>query len=243
MVHQFLVFHIIKDLIYIILSVLLIIEFFYIMSDVKEIKELKIKTNFLQNNKNNKNYQILNIFENYIDDNEINKFEEFFNNYGLKEGQTFNDNEDIKNSLDNYYRTSLAIIILLIIFILPSIVPFIFICLIHRDEEGVSKEILECLSIYTAFIRVIIIFILFWIYFGFFISYKFEFEYDFLDFYDNISGNSLQTSFKNYYNIIFDLKSHSLFNVILLPAKVLFCVSCIIFYYDPCNCYKEKCYD
>ena len=112
----FIAFHIIREiLLFIGLSVAVIILFFKIRSDIDDLKNLKVKTTF---DLENKNYNRI-LKKAFVND-EINKYEEFFRKYKLEEGQTFNNSEEISDYFNNIYRLSLAIIILLIIFILPT---------------------------------------------------------------------------------------------------------------------------
>ena len=99
--------------------VVIIIFSFFIRSEINELYEIKIRSNFTINN------NIDNYFFKYLENElEINKYEQFFNKYNLKPGQTFNDNEDIKTSFDNIYRFNLALVILLIIIYLPLIILY-----------------------------------------------------------------------------------------------------------------------
>ena len=237
----FLLINLIKETILIIIFVIIIFFCFNIRSNINILEDLKIQTNFIANYNNN-NFQMINKIDYIYENNEINKYEGFFNKYHLKEGQTLNDNENIKSSFDNLYKLSLALIIILIILLIPSIFPFLLSCLIVKDEEGEIKECVECLSIYTAFGKIVILFILMWVYVGFFISYNNVFQNDFFDFYDSINNRNEQILFKNYYNSLFDLKTDLLINIIFIPINVIYCFLYILFYYDPCKCYREKCY-
>ena len=127
----FIAFHCIREiLLFIGLSVAVIIFFFKIRSDIDDLKNLKVKTTF---DLENKNYNRI-LKKAFVND-EINKYEEFFRKYKLEEGKTLKTlsaSEEISDYFNNIYRLSLAIIILLIIFILPSFFPCIGLCLNDR---------------------------------------------------------------------------------------------------------------
>ena len=118
----FIVYHSIREILFIGLSVAAIVFFFKIRSDIDTLRDLKVKTTFALENTNY--YTIL---EKAMANDEINKYEEFFRKYKLEEGQTFNTSEEISYYFNNIYRLSLAIIILLIIFILPTFFPCIYV--------------------------------------------------------------------------------------------------------------------
>ena len=126
----FIVYHSIREILFIGLSVAAIVFFFKIRSDIDTLRDLKVKTTFALENTNY--YTIL---EKEMANDEINKYEEFFRKYKLEEGQTFSKSEEISDYFNNIYRLSLAIIILLIIFILSSFFSSICLCLNEPDEE------------------------------------------------------------------------------------------------------------
>ena len=186
----------------------------------------------------------LNIFENSILNEEPNQFEEFFIKYNLKEGLTFNENKKIKNSLNNFYRISVAIIVF---FIIISISPICFICggALHYFcyvfsvaygtnipyEKYIRRLIIEFV------IGSLIVLILLSIFVVFYISYKNQFQNNFFNFYYTINDNNLQNSFKNYYNFLFDLKNVLIIKIILLPILLFIFIANILFYcfyLDPC---------
>ena len=232
----FIVFHSIRELLFIGLSVAIIIFFFKIRSDIDALRDLKVKTTFALENTNY--YRILK--KKFVND-EINKYEEFFRKYKLKEGQTFKTSAEISDYFNNIYRLSLAIIILLIIFILPSFFPCIGLCLNDPDDEDYFIELLGAVSIYIMIGRCLILFILFLIYLGFFISYKISFENDFFELFDNINKNAEKVEFEKYYISFFDLKTDLLINIILQPICIFICFGYVLFYYDPCGCLWKRC--
>ena len=105
------IIYIVSGVIVITLSISIVVFSFRTISYANKIKDLKIKTNFTSDYQNNGK---LNIFENSILNEEPNQFEEFFIKYNLKEGLTFDENKKIKNSLNNFYRISVAIIVFII---------------------------------------------------------------------------------------------------------------------------------
>lgn len=233
----FIVFHSIRELLFIGLSVAIIIFFFKIRSDIDALRDLKVKTTFALENTNY--YRILK--KKFVND-EINKYEEFFRKYKLKEGQTFKTSAEISDYFNNIYRLSLAIIILLIIFILPSVFPCICLaCLKDPDDEDYCIKFLEVVSIYIMIGRDLILFILFLIYLGFFISYKIFFENIFFELFDNINNNAEKIEFEKYYISFFDLKTDLLINIILQPICIFICFGYVLFYYDPCGCLWKRC--
>jgi len=130
---------------------------FFIRSEISELYEIKIRTNFTLNN-NIDNY-ILNYLENELKNNENDKYEQFFNKYNLKQGQTFNDNENIKTSFDNIYRFNLVLIIFLIVIYFPLIL--IWICMFWvEDRSGIAAGVCIPLGFFVEIVRNIILIIL-----------------------------------------------------------------------------------
>ena len=215
------------EITFIILFIVAIVFSFYLVSDINKIDEIKIKTNFDIMTNNNKSNWLINYIEDFKE-NDTNIIEEFFNKYNLKEGQTFNDNEDIMNCFNKLYRINLAIAIILIIIILFGFIFAIcsFNCLDGRD----GGELDLCLSwvIIQEIFRIITFIILLGIFIGFFISYKNTFENEFFDLYNNISNDIERTSFKEYYYALFDLKNHFLVDLVLMSLSVLKCIIIII---------------
>jgi len=128
---------------------------FFIRSEISELYEIKIRTNFTLNN-NIDNY-ILNYLENELKNNENDKYEQFFNKYNLKQGQTFNDNENIKTSFDNIYRFNLVLIIFLIVIYFPLIL--IWIC-IFCNKLDIGAVVCMPIGFFVEIVRNIILIIL-----------------------------------------------------------------------------------
>ena len=101
-----------REIIFVITTIILVVFSFRIRSDVDNLKELKIKTNF---NLDNKIDEELNNFDYSYFNDELNQVEKFFKRYNLTEGQTFSDNKIINDLYNHFSRTSLALIILTII--------------------------------------------------------------------------------------------------------------------------------
>ena len=78
-------------------------------------------------------------------------------------------------------------------------------------------------------------FILFGVYLGFFIYYKVKFETDFFKFYEGINNSNEQTSFKKYYNSLFELKLDLLIIIILEPINFVISLCFVIFHFCPCS--------
>ena len=236
---EFIVFHSIREILFIGLSVSTIIFCFNIRSNIDTLRDLKVKTKFVPENKN---YKILNFIEKALENDETNKYEEFFKKYNLIEGQIFSNSELLTGYFNNIYRLSLAIIILLIILILPSFFPCICLCCNEPDKEGFFIEFLGAVSIYIMILRDLILFILFWIYFGFFIGYKNSFENGFFELFDDINNNDIKVGFESHYISFFSLKNDLLVNIILQPICIFICFGYVLFYYDPCGCLWKRCY-
>ena len=219
--------HLILEIAFIILSIITTIYCFFIRSKITELKELKIKTNF-ESITNNSNIRILNYFEDEFENNKTNKYEEFFNKYDLKEGQTCNDNKDIANSLDNLDKISLAIVIILIISFFFSL--FFGLCFIGFAESSVSVSMgFAYICIISALIiRTLIIIILLSVFISYAIGYKNQFENDFFELYNNINNNNEQASFKEYYYTIFNIKEYFIINIIVNPLNILISIVFLI---------------
>ena len=86
-------------------------------------------------------------------------------------------------------------------------------------------------------------FILFWIYFGFFIGYKKAFENEFFELFANIDNNAIKVQFEKYYISFFDLRNDLFINIILQPIDIFICFCFVLFYFDPYDCLWKKCYD
>ena len=211
-----------REIIFVITTIILVVFSFRIRSDVDNLKELKIKTNF---NLDNKIDEELNNFDFSYFNDELNQVEKFFKRYNLTEGQTFSDNKIINDLYNHFSRTSLALIILTIITAcLPC--PCTFLAAICNfdvtgDDDG-DKYACHKSIIFFLILRTIIICVCLFIYVGFYVEYKKEFENDFFDFSNNtIKGEYLKKSFDNYYIDLFNLNTHLFVNIIVLSV-VLF---------------------
>ena len=237
------IIYIVSGLIIMGLSISIVVFSFSSISYANKIKDLKIKTNFSSDYQNNGK---LNIFENSILNEEPNQFEEFFIKYNLKEGLTFNENKKIKNSLNNFYRISISIIVF---FIIISISPIYFICNRALDyfccvfsvaygtyipyEKYIRRLIIEFV------VGSLIVLILLSIFVEFYISYKNKFQNDFFNFYYTINEKN---SFKNYYNSLFDLNNVRIIKIIFLPILLFIFIANILFYcfyLDPWELFQE----
>ena len=221
--------HSVRELIFVPFSIVTIIFCFKTRSQIDNIKDLKIRTNFSSNtNKNN----LIAYLENNFENDEKNKYEEFFSKYNLKEGQTFSDNEDITNSLNHLYKLNLAIIIILIILLLPTILGYICIIIDHfnQNDDINVEDINFYFLLFFIFVRLICSFILFCVYLGLFLSYKYNYEKDISDFYDGIDNKNEQTLFKDYYKAFFDLRTGLIIVSISLPINIIACIGFILHY-------------
>ena len=232
---SFPLFHGIRTIIFLALTVLIIIFLFLIRANINDLKELKIKINFGSDITNDNDHLLLKFLEN----DEINKYEEFFNQYNLKEGQSLNDNEDINSSFANIDRLSLAIIIILFILIFISLILY---CVMSCMASGGGREIIY-VGIFSSFILIginIILLILFLIYLGFFIANKNIFENSFFELYESIGNNLEQEKFKNYYNSFFEFRTNSFIVVIVLPINIVIILGYILAFFER-RCLSENC--
>ena len=125
--------------------------------------------------------------------------------------------------------------IILIIFIVASIAPWVLFCICGSDEEGIILGSIEQISIFVIIFRIIVLFILFGVYLGFFIYYKVKFETDFFKCYEGINNSNEQTSFKEYYNSLFELKLDLLIIIILKPINFVISLCFVIFHFYSCS--------
>ena len=224
--------YLILEILFIALSIVTTVFSFFINSNINKIKDLKIKTSFKPLLNNNTDW-LLNYLDDEFENNKTNKYEEFFDKYNLKEGQSFSKNEKIKDSLDKIYKISLSIAIISIIIIFFIIVVLLILNVFCNDEddEDLNSWLMNsfCSLIFSEIIRSIILIILLGIFVGFFVNYKNGFEYDFFDFYNNINNNSEQTSFKKYYYALFDLKTYFIIGIIPLPMNILLSIGLFIY--------------
>ena len=230
------VFHFIRESIYIAISVLIIISCFKANSSINKINDLAVKTSFTENNTLMQSLYINMYLE------EKSNITEFFDKFGLKEGQKISDNKSIENSLLKIKRLSLAIAIILIILTVGSIVPYILLCIFGIDQEGFALEFIGKIAIFILKLRFIIILILLAIYVGFEISYQNTFENKFLSFYDNDIDGNIKVNFKNYYESLFDFKTTFIYNIILFPTLLVYIFGFVYYFYDPCECLWKKWY-
>ena len=234
---SFYVFHIIRTLFFLGLSVPIIIFCFKTTSEINKLKELSIETNFTSQ-KLGDNW-LINYLENELESNETNKYEEFFNKYNLTPGQTIYNNDRIKHSYKHLYNVFLATAIILIIFSsfsLFSLIPWFLLCFYEDDEHLPScADGVGLISSFVIIIRIITQFVLFCVFLGFFIYYKEKFENDFFKFYEEINNSNEQASFKAYYNSLFELKHNLLINIILKPINIFIAVSFVIYFFKTFN--------
>ena len=205
-------FNLTREALFIVLAIAITIFTFNTRSYIDTIRDLKVKTHFTVDYEN---YKVLNVIEKALRNDPINEYEVFFQIYDLYEGNTFSDSSEIENSFTPISRSGLVLIIILIIFIILSLIPFIAAFKIEddsRDYQNVYPSLPFCI---ISTIREIILFLMFFEYFGFFISYKILFEKGFFELYDNINNNDVKILFENYYISFFDLKLNYLVNIIL----------------------------
>ena len=224
----------ILEFIFFIELIFLPIKSFNTLSDLDNIENLKIQTNFKATLNNE---PIINIFENPTKDNQTDELEEFFNKYNLKEGQSLYDNENLKSNFSNLYKMDLTIIILSLtilslIILWPIVLLITIICKLDfagEDECGCRENFFKNFGKTLIIIRPIVLFVLLMIFVGFFINYNQEFGNDFSDFYEGIKYS--QTSFHHYYIKLFDFKEDMILVIILLSISVFCYVICLIFYF------------
>ena len=205
-------FNLTREALFIVLAIAITIFTFNTRSYIDTIRDLKVKTHFTVDYEN---YKVLNVIEKALRNDPINEYDVFFKIYDLYEGNTFSDSSEIENYFTPISRSGLVLIIILIIFIILSLIPFIAAFKIKedsRDYQNVHPSLVFCI---VSTIREIILFLMFFEYFGFFIEYKILFEKGFFELYDNINNNEVKILFENYYISFFDLKLNFLINIIL----------------------------
>ena len=222
------VFHSIRTLIFIGLSITIIIFCFKANSELNKLKELKIQTYFTSQNLSDN--WLINYLENDIESNEVNKYTEFFNKYNLTEGQTLYNNDTINHSYKHLSNVCLATAILLIILVALSLIPWLLFCIVSIGPENFIF-LTVYISLYITIFFIIILLIIFFVFLGFFIYYKNHFEKDFFKFFEEINNTNEQTSFKRYYNSLFELKYDLLINMILNPVNIVSSTFLIIFFF------------
>ena len=209
----------IAEILFSCLAIVIIVFSFFMISNINKSEELKIRVNFetITNNK-----WLLNYLENEIENNETNIYEKFFKKYNLTEGDSLGTNENILSSFKSIYKLDIAIIVLVLILLCLTII-FIIIFFIGKDTPTpFGYVIILVCSQYLSIGKSVIIFILFGVFLGLFISYKNKFQDDFINFYSSINNNKEQIFFKEYYFVLFDLKNNLIINVIILPLCSLF---------------------
>ena len=219
--------HLILEIAFIILSIITTIYCFFTRSTISGLGGLIMKTNFESIN-NSSNILILNYFEDEFENNKTNKYEEFFNKYDLKEGQTFNDNKDLVNSLDNLDKISLAIVIILIISFFFSLFFGLFFISFAESSVSLGVGFAYVCIISALILRTLIIIILLSVFISYAIGYKNQFENDFFELYNNINNNNEQASFKEYYYTIFNIKEYFIINIIVNPLNILISIVFLI---------------
>ena len=204
------------------LAINCIVFSFFTSSDINEIKNLKIKTNFIteEQSLDNKNNIIFKNIENFMENNETNIYDSFFNKYNLKEGENLIKNEDLKDNYNGLYKLNLAIAITFIIMICFLI--FIVICFgslfdVNRGGSGESCSI--CAGGCWIILKILFDLIYLGIFIGYFINYKNDFDDDLINFFNNIDNNVEQNAFEDYYNCLFKLRKYLLINLISLSVN------------------------
>ena len=212
MLYLSVVFNTTREALFIVLAIGITIYSFDTRSNIDNLKDKKVITHFAIEYKN---YKELNVIEKALRNDPTNEVEEFFKKYDLYEGNTFSDSSEIENYFTPISRSGLVLIIILIIFIILSLIPFIAAFKIEddsRDYQNVYPSLAFCI---VSTIREIILFLMFFEYFGFVIAYKRHFENDFFELYDNINNDFVKILFEIYYFSFFDLKLNFLVNIIL----------------------------
>ena len=205
-------FNLTREALFIVLAIAITIFTFNTRSYIDTIRDLKVKTHFTVDYEN---YKVLNVIEKALRNDPINEYEVFFQIYDLYEGNTFSDSSEIENSFTPISRSGLVLIIILIIFIILSFIPFIAAFKIEDDSRDYQNAYPSLAFCIVSTIREVILFLMFLEYFGFFISYEILFENGFFALYDNINNNEVKILFENYYISFFDLKLNFLINIIL----------------------------
>ena len=231
------IFQIISEFLYIVFDIVIIVFSFKLVSETKELRDLKIKTSFSSHDTTFE----YNLTKDSIKEiNEINIYETFFNKYNLTEGNSFKDNKDLSNSFNSLRRINLSIGIISIIFILPSIIfcPCLMIC--GKGGHGLVAD--GCLIIFLIAmgVRVLGLIVLLSILIGFFVGFKNEFGNDFYEFSDNIYDtiNEGYDLFKEYYSGLFDIKKYCIINFVFLALSIaIFLV--VVFCFIIKNCRKN----
>ena len=235
MLYLSVVFNTTREALFIVLAIGITIYSFDTRSNIDNLKDKKVITHFAIEYKN---YKELNVIEKALRNDPTNEVEEFFKKYDLYEGNTFSDCTKIETYFTHISRSSLVLIILLIIFIILSFIPFIASIYIEdnsRDYQNVYPSLAFCIA---STIREVILFILFFEYFGFVTAYKRHFENDFFELYDNINDDFVKILFEMYYFSFFRLKSNLLINIILQSINLFIGLIYTILFLKSADCCK-----
>jgi hypothetical protein len=229
-------FNLTREALFIVLAIAITIFTFNTRSYIDTIRDLKVKTHFTVDYEN---YKVLNVIEKALRNDPINEYEVFFKIYDLYEGNTFSDSNEIENYFTPISRSCLVLIILLIVFIILSLISFIAAFKIKedsRDYQNVHPSLVFCI---VSTIREVILFLMFFEYFGFFIAYKRHFEKGFFELYDNINNNEVKILFENYYISLFDLKLNYLVNIIFQSINLFIGLIYTIIFLNSADCCKR----
>ena len=229
-------FNLTREALFIVLAIAITIFTFNTRSYIDTIRDLKVKTHFTIEYEN---YKVLNVIEKALRNDPINEYDVFFKIYDLYEGNTFSDSSEIENYFTPISRSGLILIIILIIFIILSLIPFIAAFKIKedsRDYQNVHPSLVFCI---VSTIREVILFLMFFEYFGFFIAYKRHFEKGFFELYDNINNNEVKILFENYYISLFDLKLNYLVNIIFQSINLFIGLIYTIIFLNSADCCKR----
>ena len=228
MLYLSVLFNTTREALFIVLAIAITIFSFDTRSYFDTLRDINVKTHFTIEYEN---YKVLNVIEKALRNDPTNEYEEFFKKYDLYDGNTtFSDCSKIEKCFTDISRSSLVLIIILIIFIILSLIPFIAafkIEVILRDYQNVYLSLAFCI---VSTIRVVILFFLFIEYFIFFIGYKILFENGFFELYDNTDNNEVKILFENYYISFFDLKSNFLINIILQSINLFIGIIYVIIF-------------
>ena len=238
------------------LTILVLVESFHVLEYANALDKLPIKTNFVKDDRTN-------IYSNSLaelnDNDEINqRIEEFFLKYNYREGDIFTSNQEMKDALNKYYHLHLSVIIIIFLFILCSLSPFIILCCAycHAQKNNINdlKKILvdekvhieepetstssdaEC-EIMVQRITGVGFFILFFVLLLVAGRYFNDFMYEFRTFLTTQIGYSynrnVREAMENYYKAAFDLSSSTvgyfpIIGIFLTKLGFSLCPNCSI---------------
>ena len=106
---------------------------------------------------------------------------------------------------------------------------------LNNNDDISVDDINFYLLLFFIIVRLIFIFILFCVYLGLFLSYKYNYEKDITDFYDGIDNKNEQNLFKDYYIAFFDLRTGLIIISISMPLKI---IACFLFLLHYCHVYQ-----